>query len=231
MNDATPLTPELLLNAYAQGYFPMAESRTSSELFWFSPEERGILPLDGFHIPRSLQKFMRHCPYHLRVNTAFADVIRACAQTPRKHESGTWINDEIITLYTQTHQRGDAHSVECWQEETLVGGLYGISLGGAFFGESMFSQTENASKLALVGLMAILREAGYTLLDTQYINTHLRQFGAVVIPKADYLLRLKYALSISPSPSNRFVTALGTIASTSLLPVSLTLPPDVSSRT
>lgn len=228
---APALTPELLLNAYAQGYFPMAESRTSPELFWFSPEDRGILPLDGFHIPRSLQKFMRHCPYRLTVNKAFTDVICACGQTPRSHESGTWINDSIIQLYTELHQLGYAHSVECWQGNDLVGGLYGVSLGGAFFGESMFSRTENASKLALVALVEILREAGYTLLDTQYVNPHLRQFGVVSIPKADYLQRLNNALSVSPNPSSRFVTEVGTIASASSLPVSFSLPPDASSRT
>lgn len=226
-----PLTPELLLNAYAQGYFPMAESRTSEELFWFNPEERGIIPLERFHIPRSLQKFMRLCPYRLTVDTAFTNVIRACAETPRHHESGTWINDPIIQLYSDLHQRGYAHSVECWQGDELVGGLYGVSLGGAFFGESMFSRSENASKLALVALVSILREAGYTLLDTQYVNPHLRQFGVVAIPKADYLLRLNNALSVSPNPSSRFVTAVGTIANTSSLPVSFSLPPDASSRT
>lgn len=228
---APTLTPELLLNAYAQGYFPMAEARDGQELYWFSPEERGILPLEGFHIPKSLGKFMRHMPYRLTANAAFGEVMRNCADIPRRHESGTWINQEIITVYSELHRSGHAHSIECWLSDVLVGGLYGISLGGAFFGESMFSRTENASKVALVALVAILREAGYTLLDTQYINPHLMQFGAGTITKMVYLLRLRNALSVSPNPSNRFVTAAGTILSAASLPMSFTLPPVTSSRT
>lgn len=196
------LTTDDLLAAYAQGLFPMADSRNGQELRWYSPIRRGILPLDDrFHIPRSLKKFMRHCPYDIRVDTAFGDVIRACADTRTPEREDTWINDTIITLYEMLARQGHAHSVESWHEGKLVGGLYGVSLGRAFFGESMFSTQPHASKVALVHLVAILREAGYLLLDTQYVNDHLRQFGVLEIPRITYQAMLHQALQEPPASS------------------------------
>ncbi len=205
------LQAEDLLNAYANGYFPMARSRKGKTLYWFKPKERGVLPLDNFHTPASLKKQLRKKPYRLSADTAFCEVITACADTPRNHEKGTWINDLIIERYTELHTLGFAHSVECWQGETLAGGLYGVSIGGAFFGESMFSHHPNASRIALVCLVEILRQANYGLLDTQYVNAHLTQFGVETIPDAAYEKRLRYALSISPSPSSFFSTVAGNI--------------------
>ncbi len=224
------LTPELLLAAYANGYFPMAEERHGTELFWFSPEERGVLPLETFHLPHALRKFLRHCPYRITADTDFPAVIRACADTPRRHESGTWINDRIIDLYSEVFRLGHAHSVECWQGETLIGGLYGLSLGGAFFGESMFSLVPNASKVALVALAAILRAAEYRLLDTQYVNPHLQQFGCISMAKQDYLAALENALNVSSNPSSRFLSVAGTILSAPSFPASLILPFEASRR-
>lgn len=202
------LTPDLLLSAYAQGYFPMADSADAAELHWFSPVRRGVLPLDdGFHVPRSLRKFMRSQPFELRVSTAFEAVIRGCAAM-RDERQETWINDEIIRLYCELAARGHAHSVECWQQGRLAGGLYGVTLGGAFFGESMFSLMPGASKVALVHLVERLRAAGYTLLDTQYVNDHLRQFGVQEVPRKRYLALLAEALAVSPAPSARFRAAL-----------------------
>ncbi|MDX2073906.1 MAG: leucyl/phenylalanyl-tRNA--protein transferase [Alphaproteobacteria bacterium] len=189
------LTPELLLSAYAQGIFPMAPDRHSDTLHWYRPEQRGILPLDDFHAPKSLAKFMKKRPYDLTINQDFRAVITACADTPRGYEKGTWINDEIIEAYCALHALGHAHSVEVWQEEALVGGLYGVSLKRAFFGESMFSRAPNASKIALVHLVGWLRENNYTLLDTQYVNEHLLQFGVREIPRGEYMKLLQNALS------------------------------------
>jgi len=188
-----PLTTDLLLNAYASGYFPMADSRNAKEIYWYSPEQRGILPLEHFHIPRSLQKFMRKCNYEVRFNTAFEAVICYCADIKTTKREDSWINDTIIALYCDLAARGFAQSVECWQENRLVGGLYGVCLGKAFFGESMFSLSENASKFALVHLVEHLQEAGYSLLDTQYINSHLLQFGVTEIPKKEYMVLLEKA--------------------------------------
>lgn len=191
------LTSVQLLQAYASGYFPMADSRDGEKLYWYSPQERGILPLDSFHVPRSLQKFMRQCPYEVRFNTAFEQVIRACADAKTENRRETWINDQIIALYSELAEKSHAHSVECWQDDQLAGGLYGVSLGSAFFGESMFSNRTNASKVALVHLVTRLREKGYTLLDTQYTNDHLMQFGIKSVEKAEYLRLLYNALRIS----------------------------------
>jgi len=202
-----PLIADELLAAYAAGYFPMADSRDATELYWYAPELRGILPLDDFHVPRSLQKFLRDCPYAVKVDTAFEQVIRACANIKTEKRLNTWINDTIILLYCELAQRGHAHSVECWQDGQLVGGLYGVSLGGAFFGESMFSHVPNASKVALVALVERLKNAGYTLLDTQYVNDHLVQFGVQEIEKDVYLELLEKALNASPNPSTRFLMA------------------------
>ncbi len=203
----TALTTEQLLDAYSTGYFPMADSRKAEELYWYYPVRRGILPLDHFHVPRSLQKFLRHSPYEIKFSTAFEQVIRACADARSQKRQDTWINEHIIALYCELAKQGHAHSVECWQEGALMGGLYGVSLGAAFFGESMFSLASNASKVALVHLVARLKTAGYSLLDTQYVNDHLLQFGAIEIPRADYLELLEKALNASPSPSTRFLIA------------------------
>lgn len=193
----TKLTPELLLAAYAKGYFPMARSRHAKSVEWFTPEERGVIPLTGFHIPKSLEKSARKKPYELSIDRDFRAVIMACADTPRGYEKGTWINDQIIDAYCNLHKLGYAHSVEALKDGELVGGLYGVSLGKAFFGESMFSRATNASKLALVHLVAWLREHKYELLDTQYVNDHLQQFGVKAIPRGEYLKLLESALRVA----------------------------------
>jgi leucyl/phenylalanyl-tRNA--protein transferase len=179
------LTPEILLRAYAAGIFPMSETRDDDELFWVDPEYRGIIPLSGFHVPRKLKKFVRARPFEVHLNRDFESVMHACAESGEgRHE--TWINKEIIRLYTGLHRMGHAHSVECWLEGELVGGLYGVSLKGAFFGESMFSRVRDASKVALVYLVALLNHGGYSLLDAQFVTDHLRQFGAFEIPRKRY---------------------------------------------
>ncbi len=191
MHGTPPLTPDLLLSAYAQGLFPMAERRDDTGLFWVSPDRRGLIPLDGFHIPKRLARTVRRDHYAVSFDRAFADVMRACADT----RGETWINAEILRLYTALHASGYAHSVECWREGKLVGGLYGVRLGAAFFGESMFSTARDASKVALVHLVAQLKRGGFTLLDTQFLTSHLAQFGACEIPREAYLLRLEDALN------------------------------------
>jgi leucyl/phenylalanyl-tRNA--protein transferase len=197
----TTIYPEILLAAYARGYFPMAPSRRSKTIHWYTPEERGVIPLEGFHVPKSLEKIAKKSLYKLTMNVNFHAVITACADTPRGHEKGTWINDEIIEAYCALHAMGRAHSVEAWDKETLVGGLYGVSLGRAFFGESMFSTSPNASKLALIHLVEWLRANNYVLLDTQYVNEHLLQFGVKAIAREEYLKQL--ATAISPSHKTR----------------------------
>lgn len=204
MNDA--LTPETLLAAYANGYFPMAMEKDDPELYWFSPEERGVLPLDTFNVPRGLKRVMKEQPYTITVDKDFNAVIRACSELTKKRKD-TWINETIIALYNELFRMGHAHSVEVRGEKgALVGGLYGVSIGGAFFGESMFSRAPDASKIALVTLVNILREAGYELLDTQYVNEHLRQFGVEAWSKKRYKTKLEKALRASPNPSTRFST-------------------------
>ncbi|PCI61501.1 MAG: leucyl/phenylalanyl-tRNA--protein transferase [Kordiimonadales bacterium] len=187
------ITPNLLIEAYSSGLFPMAEGRDDKELFWVDPEERGVIPLDDFHIPRSLAKHLRQDHFQVTIDTAFNDVVKSCSKPARGRET-TWISERIETLYTDLFNRGFAHSVEVWVEEKLVGGLYGVSLNGAFFGESMFSTETNASKTALVYLIAQLKAGGYFLLDTQFITDHLRQFGAREISREEYRMRLDYAL-------------------------------------
>jgi leucyl/phenylalanyl-tRNA---protein transferase len=189
----TVLTADLLLRAYAAGIFPMADSAEDPEIFWVDPEWRGIIPLQGFHVPQRLKRTVRSGVFEIRCNTAFEAVIRGCA-APAQDRPRTWINDEIVRLYTGLFRRGFAHSVESWYEGELVGGLYGVSLNGAFFGESMFSRVTDASKVALVHLMALLIRGGYTLLDTQFVTEHLQRFGAVEIPRAEYRKRLAEAL-------------------------------------
>ncbi|HYE49405.1 MAG TPA: leucyl/phenylalanyl-tRNA--protein transferase [Azospirillaceae bacterium] len=188
------LTPDLLLRAYAAGIFPMAESADAAELLWFDPQMRGILPLEGFHVPRRLRRTVRQGAFQVRVDTAFRQVMEACGESTAERPS-TWINDAILEAYCRLHALGFAHSVECWDGPRLAGGLYGVSLGGAFFGESMFSRATDASKVALVHLVARLSAGGYTLLDTQFVTTHLAQFGAVEIPRAEYRRRLALAVS------------------------------------
>lgn len=191
----TEITPELLLRAYASGIFPMAEDRDSDSLFWVDPEKRGILPLDAFRIPKRLARTIRDEPYQVSVDTAFGDVLAGCA-APTPGRGQTWINAEIVGLYTELHRMGFAHSVECWQEGELVGGLYGVVLGGAFFGESMFHRARDASKIALAYLVVRLKYGGFTLLDTQFVTEHLKQFGATEVPRDDYHALLQTALAV-----------------------------------
>lgn len=207
MSAESEVTPDLLLRAYAAGVFPMAERRESRALLWISPEARGILPLDGFHLPKRLARTVRSDRFEVRTDIAFADVIRACA-APAPGREQSWINEEIVALYCELHRRGHAHSVECWRDEKLVGGLYGVKLGAAFFGESMFARERDASKVALVHLVARLIHCGFELLDAQFLTDHLGQFGAIAIPRTDYLHRLRLALSrdadfYCPDPSGK----------------------------
>jgi len=185
--------PDALLNCYRRGVFPMAESRDDPRLFIIDPDQRGILPLESFHVPRRLRRTVRNTPWRVVCDADFDAVIRACAEE-RASRDATWINDWIIDLYGALHARGHAHSVEVRDGESLVGGLYGVSIGAAFFGESMFSRARDASKIALVHLVARLRIGGYRLLDAQFISDHLRQFGAQEIPRDAFLKRLREAL-------------------------------------
>ena len=192
------LTPDILLAAYAGGVFPMAESADDPELFWVDPHRRGILPLDAFHVPRKLRRLVRQCSFEIRCDTAFEEVIRGCAEATEKRPN-TWINDEIVRLYRGLFARAAAHSVECWRDGMLAGGLYGVSLGAVFFGESMFSRESDASKVALVHLAARLRLGGYRLLDTQFLTPHLARFGGIEITRACYHRLLAEALSYRAS--------------------------------
>ena len=189
------LTPELLLRAYAAGIFPMAETADDPEVFWVDPEQRGILPLDGFHLPRRLARTLRQDVFDVRCDAAFEAVVRGCAEATHDRPK-TWINDEIVRLYAALHRLGFAHSVETWRGGELVGGLYGVSLGAAFFGESMYSRVTDASKVALAQLVARLRLGGFRLLDTQFVTEHLQQFGAVEISRAQYHRRLTAAIQL-----------------------------------
>ncbi|MDA1090100.1 MAG: leucyl/phenylalanyl-tRNA--protein transferase [Proteobacteria bacterium] len=189
------LTPELLLRAYAAGIFPMAESRDDPSVFWIDPQVRGILPLDNYHIPRRLKKTIRGGGFEVRLDTAFAEVIRLCGEADNVRPE-TWINAAIKNAVIELFEMGYAHSIETWRDGKLVGGLYGIALGGAFFGESMFSRFRDASKVALAHLMARLRLGGFTLLDVQFITDHLRQFGASEIPAKAYLEKLHDAMEV-----------------------------------
>jgi leucyl/phenylalanyl-tRNA--protein transferase len=190
------LSPEILLRAYAVGLFPMAERHDDSTLYWIDPEKRGILPLDRFHIPRRLRRRVRSHPFEIRCDTAFEEVIRRCAE-PADDRTETWINEEIIRLYVDLHKMGRAHSIETWKDGSLVGGLYGVSLGAAFFGESMFSEASDASKVALVYLVASLKKSGFRLLDSQFVTQHLGQFGAVEIHRSGYRQLLASALDVN----------------------------------
>ena len=219
------LTPDLLLCAYASGLFPMANDRHDPTIHWVDPRRRGVLPLDRFHQPKSLRKVVRQRRFEIRVDGDFAQVIEACAEV-RLERPRTWLNDELIALYRALHRRGYAHSVEAWADGRLVGGLYGVSLGAAFFGESMFTHMRDASKVALVALVERLKAGGYRLLDTQFVTDHLRQFGAVEIGREQYHRELRRALAVpavfysdagavvSGTPWTRSVDAMGSAQST-----------------
>lgn len=186
-------SPETIIKAYSLGVFPMAESRDDPEINFYEPDIRGVLPLNPPHIPRRLMKLVRQKPYRITLDTDFKSVIEACA-APSDNRDDSWINPEIVTLYCALHKMGFAHSLEVWDSDMLIGGLYGVRLGRAFFGESMFSRRSNASKIALTHLMARLYYAGYTLLDAQFSNDHLIQFGIEEIPKEIFKVRLTEAL-------------------------------------
>ncbi|MFD1341869.1 leucyl/phenylalanyl-tRNA--protein transferase [Litorisediminicola beolgyonensis] len=186
------LSPDLLIQAYRAGVFPMAESRNDPVIFWVDPKLRGVLPLDGFRISRSLARRLRRDDYEVTLNRAFGDVIAACADRPE-----TWINPEIDRLFNALHASGDAHSLEVWQDGELAGGIYGVALGAAFCGESMFSRRTDASKVALAWLVDQLRRTGFTLFDTQFLTSHLASLGAIEIPRAAYHDALRDALEMS----------------------------------
>lgn len=191
----TVTTPDLLMRAYRAGLFPMAETRRGARIYWLDPELRGVLPLDGFHMPKRLLRTVLSGRYQVTSNQSFAAVVAGCAAAAPGRED-TWINADIERLFGDLHRRGCAHSVECRLDGVLVGGLYGVSLGGAFFGESMFSVARDASKVALVHLVARMRLGGYTLLDTQFVTKHLAQFGANEIPRELYKTLLATAVQV-----------------------------------
>ena len=192
----TTITPQILLRAYAAGIFPMAESAEDTALYWVEPEERGIIPLDRLRVSHSLKKRLRKQTFEIRIDTAFSEVIEACAAKTKSRKS-TWISARICKLYLQLHKMGHCHSVECWKDGRLVGGLYGVKIGAAFFGESMFSKATDASKVALVHLVARLNAGGFQLLDAQFMNPHLKTLGAIVMSKADYRELLPSAIEAS----------------------------------
>jgi leucyl/phenylalanyl-tRNA--protein transferase len=191
----TTVTPELVLRAYRAGLFPMAERRDAERLYWLDPDKRGIQPLDDFHLPRRLARTVLSDSFEVRCDSAFAAVLEGCA-APTDDRPETWINADIERLFTTLHGMGHAHSVECWQGGVLVGGLYGVALGGAFFGESMFSRVRDASKVALVHLVVRLRLGGFALLDTQFVTDHLARFGAVEVPRLEYRRLLAEAVEL-----------------------------------
>lgn len=187
------ITPDLLLQAYRIGVFPMGERRDDPKLYWLDPRLRAVLPLDGFHLPQRLARTIRSGRFEVTVDTAFAETVRACAE-PRPGHPESWINEPIVGLYTELHRRGYAHSIECRIDGRLVGGLYGVSVGAAFFGESMFSRERDTSKVALVHLVARLIRGGFRLLDCQFMTEHLRSFGAVEVPRDEFKLMLAEAI-------------------------------------
>jgi leucyl/phenylalanyl-tRNA---protein transferase len=188
-----PLTADLLLHAYRHGLFPMADPDEGDRVYWYAPDPRAVLPLDTFHVPKSVQRVIRQERFTVRVDQAFEEVMRACA-APAPGRETTWISEEFVAAYGDLHAQGFAHSVECWQAGELVGGLYGVALGGAFFGESMFHHTRDASKVALVHLVERLRKGRFGLLDTQMTTPHLERFGVVEIPRIGYEVHLADAL-------------------------------------
>lgn len=208
------ITPDVILRAYMLGVFPMAETKESKEVFWVDPESRGILPFDGFHIPKRLARTVRREKFEIRIDKDFRQVVENC-RAARTDRQNSWINQEILELYCELAERGHAHSVEAWLDGELVGGLYGVSIGAAFFGESMFTFATDASKVALVYLVARLKHGGYAMLDTQFTTEHLAQFGAVEIPRGRYHSRLQEALeqpadfySLPPNASSSTILQL-----------------------
>ncbi|WP_020602663.1 leucyl/phenylalanyl-tRNA--protein transferase [Spirosoma spitsbergense] len=185
------LTADDLIYGYINGIFPMADA--DGTLYWYAPDPRAIIPIHTYKPAKSLRPILNRNQFEIRIDTAFTDVMRACS-VPRSEEDSVWISDEIIDAYTELHEMGLAHSVETYIDNRLVGGLYGVAMGSVFFGESMFSQVSNASKVAFHHLILILRQQQYTLLDTQFINDNVRRYGAIEIPKADYLRQLKKGL-------------------------------------
>lgn len=217
MPDQTDITPELLLHAYGMGVFPMADSATDPTIHWVDPRRRGVFPLNGFHISRSLRRAILRADYQVTVDTAFADVVKACAAREE-----TWINAQIFDLYQQLHHTGHAHSLEVWDNQTLIGGVYGVVLGAAFFGESMFSRRTDASKIALAWLIHRLRAGNFKLFDTQFLTPHLASLGATEITRAMYHQELRNAIGARaefappdyvPYPS--LISSMGSSASSS----------------
>ncbi|MBY6003646.1 leucyl/phenylalanyl-tRNA--protein transferase [Salipiger bermudensis] len=200
----TEITPELLVQAYRSGIFPMAEHRDDPELFWVDPRRRGILPMDGLHISRSLARRLRRDDYTVTVDRDFEGVIDACADRRE-----TWINHEIRALFVTLHQRGLAHSLEVWIEGELAGGVYGLEIGGAFCGESMFSRRRDGSKIALCWMIDLLRRAGFTLFDTQFLTEHLASLGGLEITRSNYREQLREALSVTPDLAGTPLAASG----------------------
>ena len=198
ISNQSSLTPANIIKAYSIGIFPMAENHSDKNIFWIDPEKRGILPLECLHVSKSLRKTLRREHFHVTYNHNFDHIIKECARLSSTR-SETWINQEIIEAYTDLHKMGYAHSVECWKKDKIVGGLYGISLGGAFFGESMFSRESNASKISLVHLVALLKDRGFVLLDTQFTTDHLEKMGVIEISRKTYHKKLQYALLKSAS--------------------------------
>ena len=191
------LTPANIIKAYSVGIFPMAENYSDQKIYWINPQNRGILPLGGLHISKSLRKTIKRKSFNVTYNYNFRHIIQECAKIGSRRPE-TWINQEIMEAYIELHKIGYAHSIECWKDNKIVGGLYGIALGGAFFGESMFSHQSNASKIALVHLVAILKDRGFILLDTQFTSDHLETMGVIEISRENYLKKLKNALAKSP---------------------------------
>lgn len=190
-----PLTADIILNAYANGIFPMSDDRDDPELFWVDPERRCVFPLDQFHVPKSLAKKIKRNPFQVTVDRDFDQVMRECAASFGGRDT-TWINQTILDLFAELHQRGFAHSIECWQNGKLAGGLYGVSFGGVFCGESMFTRVTDASKIALTYLIARLKRGGFTLLDAQFMTDHLAKFGAIEIERVEYHKKLERALRV-----------------------------------
>ena len=205
---AEVLDPRMLLRGYGAGIFPMADSRDAPDIFWVEPRERAIIPLDGFHLSKSLARTIRREPYDIRLDTAFHEVVRACAERDE-----TWINETIERATLGLHAAGHAHSIECWRDGELVGGLYGVRLGGAFFGESMFSKARDASKIALAHLVARMKAGGFRLLDCQFMTEHLASMGAVTISRENYLDLLDSALAVQASSEGGVGDAIGAGAS------------------
>jgi leucyl/phenylalanyl-tRNA--protein transferase len=211
------ITPQVLLKAYACGIFPMAESAEDPQLYWIEPQARGVLPLERVEIPRRLQRTIRQKPYDVCIDSDFEGVITGCAASrPGRHS--TWINNRIRSLYRELHRLGYCHTVEVWDTGRLVGGLYGVALGGAFFGESMFSEVRDASKIALIYLCARLIRGGFVMLDTQFVTDHLRQFGTIEVEKSEFHRQLEHALKVEadffclerdPTPARVLEIALG----------------------